>query len=91
METLKCLEEAVSTITEQMAYGEFYATMYSGSLKLEDGLETREATEVLKKIAQEALPQLYAAILVFLLKARTYFDKEVKGTLFPINYLKFSE
>ena len=68
-------EVATATLLEKLSICEFYSGIYNGVL-----LPSQSTENVLKLMAklEYALPELYAAVVVFSVKARTYF--EAKGT-----------
>ncbi|RPA77251.1 hypothetical protein BJ508DRAFT_330350 [Ascobolus immersus RN42] len=72
LETLQILEEAMGTVAINMAEAQIYASVYKGAL---DGvtLEGEYAQATLKENIENALPDFYAAILVFLVKAKYYY------------------
>ena len=69
----------MDTITDQMAYAQFYASIYADSEALKVNLETKETTEAFERMAQDAMPSFYATILVFFVKAVAYFQKTSDG------------
>ena len=68
VEVIEGLEVAIGELLEKVALCQIYAGMYSGALP----------NAQLQEMLDSALPELYAAILVFAAKARNYF--EAKGT-----------
>lgn len=79
----------MSTIVISMGYAQFYASMFLGSLKFRP--EGEEAANHFKSEIEDALPNFYAAVLVFSAKAKTYFQPTKTGMylllLFDINML----
>jgi len=78
-EALKSLEEALGTITTKMAYCQFYATMYAESLQIT--LDSNQTTTAFREGMASALPEFYAAVLVFSVKASAYFLPSGSGKL----------
>jgi hypothetical protein len=70
LETLKGLEEAMSTITMNMAYSQFYESMFAASNHTNDRLEASMGS---------ALPEFYASVLVFSVKVKSYFSSAGLG------------
>lgn len=73
LETLKSLEEALGQITLNIAYSQLYASMYTTAV----GRGSMPAK--LKAEMDSALPRFYAAVLVFSVKAKSYFHAAVFG------------
>ena len=68
-------EIAIATLLEKMSICEFYSGIYNGvSLPLQSTTNSSQ----LQSMLDSALPELYAAVIVFSVKARTYFEN--KGT-----------
>lgn len=65
-------EVAIAVLLEKVNICEFYAEMCSGVR-----LSTEDSSQ-LEDMLDSALPELYAAVIVFAVKARTYF--EARGT-----------
>ena len=64
---------AIATLLDKLSVCEFYADIYIGV----------ELTAKLQSMVDDALPQLYAAVIVFAIKARTYFEaKGMYSTLY---------
>ena len=70
-EALKNLQEAIETVVTNMAESQFYASVYVGSLQMD--LDSHGATEAFRKSMNSALPEFYAAVLVFSTRAKGYF------------------
>ncbi|KAF8421792.1 hypothetical protein EV426DRAFT_189114 [Tirmania nivea] len=70
VEAMECFEETMVTIMDKMAVSAFYASIYEG-VELQTAMGD---TDKLHKVLHMALPELYAAIIVFSIKARQYFD-----------------
>ena len=66
-------EFATAALLENLSICEFYAGIYNGVLLHS---ESTENTLLLKEKLESALPQLYAAVIVFSVKAITYFEAE---------------
>ena len=71
VEVIEGLEVAIGELLEKVTLCQVYADMYSGALR-------STANAQLQEMLDSALPELYAAIIVFAAKARSYF--EAKGT-----------
>ena len=69
----------MGTIKEQMAYAQYYASIYADYESREVNLETKETTEAFEKMRKDAMPSFYAAVLVFFVKAKSYFQKTRVG------------
>ena len=69
VEVIESLEAAIAVLLEKMAISEFYAGIYAA-------LPSRSTAnnQQLQKTLNSALPELYAAVIVFAVKARTYFE-----------------
>ena len=71
VEAVEGFEVAIAALLEKISICEFYARIYVGvSLPLRstvDGLQ-------LQSMPDSALPELYAAVIVFTIKARSYFE-----------------
>ena len=61
----------MDTIVTNMAESQFYASIYMGSLQMD--LDSNETIEAFRKSMRPALPEFYAAVLVFFTKAKGYF------------------
>ena len=66
-------EFATAALLENLSICEFYAGIYNGVLLHS---ESTENALLLKEKLESALPQLYAAVIVFSVKAKTYFEAE---------------
>ena len=69
-------EVATAALVEKLCICEFYSEIYNGVLLPS---QSTENTLQLQTKLESALPELYAAVIVFSVKAVTYF--EAKGTL----------
>ena len=68
VEVIEGLEAAIAVLLEKMAISEFYAGIYAA-------LPSQPtASPQLQMTLNSVLPELYAAIIVFAVKARTYFE-----------------
>ena len=77
VEAMECFEGTMVTIMDKMAVSVFYVGIYTGV-----GLHTAMGdTGKLHAVLDIALPELYAAVIVFAVKARQYFDARCKLTL----------
>ena len=65
------LEVAIAALVEKMAICDFYAGIYFG-VQLHS--KSNEDSQQLQIILDSALPELYAAVIVFAVKARGYFE-----------------
>ena len=82
VEAMEYFEGTMVTIIDKMAVSAFYAGIYTGV-----GLHTAMGdTGKLHNVLDIALPELYAAVIVFAIKARQYFDARCKLTLHMILY-----
>ena len=61
----------MDTVVANMAKSQFYASMYVGSLQMD--LDSHGTTEAFRKSMRSALPEFYAAVLVFSTRAKGYF------------------
>ena len=78
VEVVEGLEAAIAVLLEKMAISEFYAGIYAV-------LPSHPtASPQLQRTLNSALPELYAAVIVFAVKARTYFEA---GGALPHTYL----
>ena len=71
-------EVATGALLEKLSKCEFYSELYNGVLLPSQSPENRLQ---LQTKLESALPELYAAVIVFSVKARTYF--ETKGMHLP--------
>ena len=76
IEITESLEAVAETIVAKMAMCEFYANVY-----METGvaLSSDQMTLSLQQSLDSSLPEFYAAVLVFSVKARQYFDPSNTG------------
>ncbi|KAF8432861.1 hypothetical protein BGX38DRAFT_226934 [Terfezia claveryi] len=70
VESMECFEATMATIMDNMAVSAFYAGIYTG-VKLNTAMGD---TGKLHEVLDISLPALYAAVIVFAVKARQYFD-----------------
>ena len=68
VEINESLEAAIAVLLEQMAISEFCAGIYAAFPS------QPIASPQLQRTLDSALPELYAAVIVFVVKARTYFE-----------------
>jgi len=80
IETIECLENTTATIVEKIAVCGFYASLYAHTERENFTLagDSETATETLRKKLDSSLPKLYAAVLVYSVKAREYFTANSK-------------
>lgn len=76
-ETIEGFEVAVAALLEKMSICEFYAGIYNGVSLLPQSTANHLK---LQSMLDTALPELYAAVVVFSVKARSYF--EAQGSYF---------
>ncbi|KAF8421773.1 hypothetical protein EV426DRAFT_188014 [Tirmania nivea] len=81
IEAMECFEEVMVTIMDKMAVSAFYAGIYTGV-----ELQTMGDIDKLYEILNRALPEFYATVIVFTVKARQYF--EARWAKKAINMLK---
>ena len=78
-EALKSLQEAIDTVVTSMAESQFYASVYVSTLQID--LDFKETTAAFRISMKSALPEFYAAVLVFSTRARGYFLPRGPGEL----------
>ena len=61
----------MDTVVTNMAESQFYASVYVGSLQID--FNSDGTTEAFRKSMNSALPEFYAAVLVFSTRAKGYF------------------
>lgn len=71
MEAIEGFEIAIAVLLEKLSICEFYSGIYNT-------VPLPSNSGQLQSMLGSALPELYAAVIVFSVKARTYF--EAKGT-----------
>jgi hypothetical protein len=71
------IEESLKTITVSMANCEFYASIFEDALNRR--LKNPETSTAWEQQLNMALPEFYAAILVFSVKAKGYFTSSAIG------------
>lgn len=79
IEITESLEIATETIVAKMATCEFYGSLYLETMQLGLILSSDQMTRSLQQSLDSALPEFYAAVLVFSVKARQYFDPANTG------------
>ena len=83
VEAIEGFEVAIAALLEKMSICEFYSRIYSGvTLPSQSTVNSSQ----LQSMLDSTLPDLYAAVIVFSVKARTYF--EAKGMKKMTNVLK---
>ena len=81
MGIIEGLEEAIAVLIEKVTVCEFYAGIYAGvPLPLGSTADSES-----QRMLDSALPELYAAVIVFVVKACTYF--EAGGTYVIYEYI----
>jgi hypothetical protein len=71
------VEGALKTIAVSMANCEFYASIFKGALNRQ--FENPETSMAWERQLERALPEFYAAILIFSIKAKGYFTPSTTG------------
>jgi hypothetical protein len=71
------LEDALKNIAMAMANCEFYASIYADALNVR--FRGSQSSAAWAEKVEMALPQFYAAILVFAIKAKGYFTPSTRG------------
>ena len=66
----------MDTITLNVAYSESYASIYTA---LQTKQHSDDTTALLKTNMESALPKFYAAVLVFSVKSKSYFESAGLG------------
>ena len=61
----------MDTVVTNMSHAQFYASVYVESLRVQ--LDSDDTTLAFRKGVESALPEFYAAVLVFSTKAKGYF------------------
>ena len=61
----------MDTIVTNMAESQFYTSVYVGSLQME--FDSHGTTAAFQKLMKSALPEFFAAVLVFSTRAKEYF------------------
>ena len=72
--TIECLEETMTMILEKIAKCQFYTSIYVG-------VQMPTNNSNLHTRANSALPQFYAAVIVFAMKSQDYFTTRCKWEL----------
>lgn len=80
MEGIEGFEVAIAALLEKMSICQFYSGIYRG-VSMPSG--STENNLQLQEMQDSALPELYAAVIVFSVKAQSYF--EVKGTYIALH------
>lgn len=76
--TIDGLEASIGTLLEKLAICEFYSSIY---YEVSLSSTSRTTSLELQRMLDSALPELYAAVDVFSVKARTYFEASGKCNL----------
>ena len=76
VEMIEGFEVAIAALVEKMSLCDFYAEIY---FEVPLGSHSTKNTLVLQSKLDYALPELYAAVIVFAVKARVYYF-EAGGT-----------
>lgn len=75
VKVLEGFEVAIAALLEKMSICDFYAGIYYGvHLGVPFSPQSTENSLQLRTRLGSALPELYAAVIVFAVKARTYFE-----------------
>ena len=75
VELLEGFEVAIAALLEKMSICDFYAGIYFGVyFGVPFGPQSTENSLQLRTMLESGLPELYAAVIVFAVKARTYFE-----------------
>ena len=69
VEVIEGLEVAIASLLQKVSICEVYAGIYCGV-----ALQSIEDEPHLQRILDSALPEVYAAVIVFAVKARDYFE-----------------
>ena len=72
IEYIESIEVALATIVEKSAVCDFYAITYAETLKVT--LDSASATQAFENTVSSALPEFYAAVCIFIIKAKQYFN-----------------
>ena len=88
VEVLEGFEVAIAALLEKMSICDFYAGIYFG---VPFGPQSTENSLQLRTKIETALPELYAAVIVFAVKARTYYFEA--GSMFTeyVRYVVIAE
>ena len=82
-EAIEGFEVAIAALLEKMSKCEFYSEVYAGvSLPPQSTLNSQQ----LQNMVDVALPDLYAAVIVFAVKATTYFEARGMGVMLSTVY-----
>ena len=73
VEAIEGFEVAIAALLEKMSICEFYAGIYTGVSLLSPSQSTANNLQP-QTMRDSVLPELYAAVIVFSVKARTYFE-----------------
>lgn len=84
VEMIEGFEVAIALLLEKVSICEFYAGIYAGVPLPSSTSRSTTGGSQLQGMLDCALPELYAAVIVFTVKARSYF--EAKGTYVSMKY-----
>jgi hypothetical protein len=82
------VEGALKTIAVSMANCEFYASIFKDALNRQ--FENPETSVAWERQLERALPEFYAAILIFSIKARGYFTPSTTGEADSLSIVYFN-
>lgn len=71
MDVIEGFEVAIAALLEKISLCEFYSGIYNGVLSFPSQSINNSPFQIM---LASALPELYAAVIVFSVKARTYFE-----------------
>ena len=71
---MECFEATMSTITDKLANCEFLASIYSEGLNTRMQCLSGTNSQQIQETLDYALPNLYASIIVFSIKAHQYIE-----------------
>ena len=86
VEAIEGFEVAIAALVEKLSICEFYSSIYTGVPLL--SLSTANSLQLQNKL-ELALPELYASVVVFSIKARAYFESTGTYSI-PIYYSRGS-
>ena len=84
VEAIAGLEVAIATLLKKMSICGFYASIYTG---IPSSSWSTTNSSQFQDILDTALPELYAAVIVFAVKTRTYFEARCTYVVYPL-YLR---
>ena len=74
IEITENLEDTAEIMVAEMAICQFYANVYVETMGIGITLSSDQMTKGIQQSLDSTLPELYAAVLIFSVKARQYFD-----------------